>query len=62
MNFKDTNFGPESPSMFIIEARGRLGNHLMAFTTIMALQKAIGIQAYFMFTSFFFHYVSLVDL
>ena len=35
---------PNEPSIFIINANGRLGNHLMAFATIMTLAKTLNIR------------------
>lgn len=36
----------EDPSIFIINAAGRLGNHLMAFGIVMALGKSLKVQPY----------------
>ncbi len=46
VNFEDYGFTDQSPSIFVLEARGRLGNHLMAFVSIMALQKVLKIQPF----------------
>ena len=41
-----TNFGPKNASIFVIEAKGRLGNHLIAYTLIQALAKNLHIQPF----------------
>jgi len=37
--FSQWKFGPKEPSIFIIVANGRLGNHLTAFTVIQVMIK-----------------------
>ena len=37
---------PKQPSIFVIHASGRLGNHLMAFAIVLALAKAIHIKPF----------------
>ncbi len=40
--------GRDWPTVAVIEAKGRLGNHLIAFTLIGALAKQLGFQPYIM--------------
>ena len=35
--FEVETFGPDSPSLFVVNAQGRLGNHLMAYAIVHAL-------------------------
>ena len=44
VNFDASTFGRENASIFVIEARGRVGNHLMAYTLIKAFQAKLKIQ------------------
>ena len=44
VNFDTSTFGRENASIFVIEARGRVGNHLMAYTLIKAFQAKLKIQ------------------
>ena len=37
---------PEEPSIFVINAAGRLGNHLMAFAIVMTLAKTLKIRPF----------------
>ena len=37
---------PEEPSIFVINAEGRLGNHLMAFAIVMTLAKTLNIRPF----------------
>jgi hypothetical protein len=37
---------PSEPSIFVIEAKGRLGNHLMAFAIMITLAKTLKIRGY----------------
>ena len=43
-NFQKSKFTSENASLFIIEAKGRLGNHLIGYTVIKALNKTLNIQ------------------
>lgn len=43
-NFDLSTLTKHSPSIFLAEAKGRLGNHLMAYTIIKALEATLGIQ------------------
>jgi hypothetical protein len=43
-NFDPTTFGKDNASIFIIEAKGRIGNHLMAYTLIKGFQAKLNIQ------------------
>lgn len=42
--FDLTTFGKDNSSIFVIEAKGRIGNHLMAYTIIKALEAKLKIQ------------------
>jgi len=44
--FDLTTFGKDNSSIFVIEAKGRIGNHLMAFTIIKALEAKLKIQVH----------------
>ncbi len=45
-NFDPAAFSASgNASLFAIEARGRLGNHLMGYTIVMALKKVLGVDA-----------------
>ena len=39
VNWDPRRFTPDSPSLIVIESKGRLGNHLIAFTLVLALAK-----------------------
>ena len=41
---KFTGLDSNEPSIFILHAEGRLGNHLMAFAIVMALAKSLKIR------------------
>ena len=41
---KFTILDRNEPSIFILHAEGRLGNHLMAFAIVMALAKSLNIR------------------
>ena len=43
-DFDPTTFGKDNSSIFIIEAKGRIGNHLMAYTLIKGFQAKLNIQ------------------
>ena len=43
-NFDPTTFGKDNSSIFVIEAKGRIGNHLMAYTIIKALEAKLKIR------------------
>lgn len=42
ITINDATFGPQNASIIVIEAKGRLGNHLIAFTLVKALAKKLG--------------------
>ena len=41
VHFDASRFTSEMPSIMVIEAKGRLGNHMIAFTLIQALKKVL---------------------
>ena len=45
-HFNINNFGSKNASVFVIESKGRLGNHLITYTIIQALQKKLNIQPF----------------
>lgn len=51
-NFDVTKFTKENASIIVLEARGRLGNHLMAFTVLNSLQDDFKAQGYIMEDTF----------
>ena len=40
-----SSLDPNQPSVFILHASGRLGNHLMAFAIVLALAKSLKIRS-----------------
>ena len=44
---KFTILDRNDPSIFILHAEGRLGNHLMAFAIVMALAKSLNIRYFY---------------
>ena len=44
VNFNHETFGKDNASIFVIEAKGRIGNHLMAYTLIKAFEAKLNIQ------------------
>ncbi len=52
-DFDPTTFGKDNSSIFIIEARGRIGNHLMAYTLIKGFQAKLNIQVLLIFNVVF---------
>ena len=42
--FSDEMFGPQNASLFVIVAKGRLGNHLIAYSVIQALAHTLHIR------------------
>eukprot|EP00095_Tigriopus_kingsejongensis_P010181 maker-scaffold105_size367834-snap-gene-1.19 protein:Tk10181 transcript:maker-scaffold105_size367834-snap-gene-1.19-mRNA-1 annotation:"galactoside 2-alpha-l-fucosyltransferase 2" len=45
-HFNPLTFSAKNQSIFVIEAKGRLGNHLIAYGLAVALEKSTGIQTY----------------
>ncbi len=43
---KKSLFANDSRSVFVIEANGRLGNHLIAYTLVQALAKTLDVRAF----------------
>ena len=54
VDFDASTFGRDNASIFVIEARGRVGNHLMAYTLIKAFQAKLNIQVIRMLITVFF--------
>ena len=44
INLDETTFGKDNSSIFLIEAKGRVGNHLMAYTLIKAFEARLNIK------------------
>lgn len=44
VHFNLAQFTAESPSIMLIEAKGRLGNHMIAFTLVQALSKVLKVK------------------
>ncbi len=41
--FDRSKFGANNASIFVVEAKGRLGNHLIAYAMVIALAKEMGV-------------------
>ena len=46
INFEEQHFGHQNASVFVIEAHGRLGNHIIAYSVIRSLEKTLGVQGF----------------
>ena len=44
--FKQSDFGPDSKSIFFGEARGRLGNQLLGYALLQHFRNVVGVDSY----------------